>query len=337
MRSDASTIDTGSSATISAGAEISARAMAMRCNCPPDSSCGKRRRTSASDRPTWRSALSARCSGIAGGEAARRHEQIAIDALQRIERLERVLEDRLHLAHEVQPLAPAPRMAQRLPRKRMLPALGGTMLRIMRASVVLPLPEFADDREDFRPIAASEKLTPSTARTAPARQQPAAGVVAADIVQFEQRRGHGASPAPRSRRRDAQGSIVCIGGTSRRQMSIASGQRGWKRQPARRVGQVGRRARQARLRRRVADARQAGDQMRGVGMARRAQQLGGRTFLHQPPGVHHAEPVAEIGVHREIMRDEQQRGADLAAGSRGSSPARPSARRHRARWSVRRR
>jgi hypothetical protein len=31
---------------------MSARAIAMRCSCPPDSSCGKRPFTSASDRPT---------------------------------------------------------------------------------------------------------------------------------------------------------------------------------------------------------------------------------------------------------------------------------------------
>ena len=40
IRSDASTIDTGSSATISFGLDSSARAMAMRCNWPPESSCG---------------------------------------------------------------------------------------------------------------------------------------------------------------------------------------------------------------------------------------------------------------------------------------------------------
>ena len=42
------------------------------------------------------------------------------------------------------------------------------------------------------------------------------------------------------------------------------------------------------------------------------QQLGGRAFLHQAPGVHHAEPIAQIGMHRQVMGDEQQRGADLA-------------------------
>ena len=59
MRSEASTIDTGSSATISAGLGISARAIATRCSWPPDSSCGKRRVTSSKERPTLRSAASA--------------------------------------------------------------------------------------------------------------------------------------------------------------------------------------------------------------------------------------------------------------------------------------
>jgi hypothetical protein len=40
IRSDASTIETGSSATISEGDETNARAMAIRCSCPPDNSCG---------------------------------------------------------------------------------------------------------------------------------------------------------------------------------------------------------------------------------------------------------------------------------------------------------
>ena len=42
-------------------------------------------------------------------EAARGHEQVAVDALQRIEGLERVLEDRLDLAHEGAGARSAPR------------------------------------------------------------------------------------------------------------------------------------------------------------------------------------------------------------------------------------
>ena len=40
-------------------------------------------------------------------KAPRAHEQVAIEALQRIERLEWVLEDRLHLPHEIHPRAAA--------------------------------------------------------------------------------------------------------------------------------------------------------------------------------------------------------------------------------------
>jgi hypothetical protein len=60
MRSDASIIDTGSSATMSLGSGISARATATRCSWPPESSCGKRPLISANERPTRCSASSAR-------------------------------------------------------------------------------------------------------------------------------------------------------------------------------------------------------------------------------------------------------------------------------------
>ena len=77
----------------------------------------KAARTSASESPTLRSASSARASTSAVrpriGEAARRHEEVAVDALQRVEGLERVLEDRLDLAHEGEALARRPRMVER--------------------------------------------------------------------------------------------------------------------------------------------------------------------------------------------------------------------------------
>jgi hypothetical protein len=49
IRNEASTIDTGSSATISFGFANSARAIAARCSCPPDSSWGYRPATSGED------------------------------------------------------------------------------------------------------------------------------------------------------------------------------------------------------------------------------------------------------------------------------------------------
>ncbi len=168
VRSDASTIDTGSSATSSAGLAISARAIATRCNWPPDISCGKRPCTSASDRPTWTQrgiggAARGRIVGRAG-DFARGQEQVTFEPLHRIEGLERVLEDRLHLAHEVQAL-PAPVQAGDVgPLKRMRPALGRTVARIMRASVVLPLPDSPMIARISGRWAASSKLTSSTAR-----------------------------------------------------------------------------------------------------------------------------------------------------------------------------
>ena len=46
----------------------------------------------------------------------------------------------------------------------MVPAVGGTMFRIMRASVVLPLPDSPMIAKISGLSAAIEKLTPSTAR-----------------------------------------------------------------------------------------------------------------------------------------------------------------------------
>ena len=108
------------------------------------------------------------------------------------------------------------------------------------------------------------------------------------------------------------GATLASGGTSRRQMSIASGQRGWKRQPGGGSARLGGAPFEALLGRGVADARQAGDQVRGVGMARRAEDVGGAALLDQPAGIHDAEPVGEVGVHRHVVGDEEHRRADLA-------------------------
>ena len=78
MRSEASTIDTGSSATISAGCGISARAIATRCSWPPESSCGKRRVTSSNERPTLRSAASAAAWADAPRRAPAKCRAVAI-------------------------------------------------------------------------------------------------------------------------------------------------------------------------------------------------------------------------------------------------------------------
>ena len=171
MRSEASTIDTGSSATISAGCEISARAIATRCSWPPDSSCGKRPRTSASDRPTLRSASSAAACdlgrrrgaaeaprGRRTGSGRRRFSGLkASNGFWKIGCTCRMKASRSRAA--------ADRRAGRVPRKRIAPRVGGTMLRIMRASVVLPLPDSPMIVKISGSSASSRKLTSSTAST----------------------------------------------------------------------------------------------------------------------------------------------------------------------------
>ena len=93
-------------------------------------------------------------------------------------------------------------------------------------------------------------------------------------------------------------------------MSMASGQRGWKRHPEGGSARFGGAPGSAVPRSVIADARQAGDEMGGVGMHRIVEELRRRSFFHQPARIHDAEPVGDIGMNRQIMGDEDHRGSD---------------------------
>ena len=82
--------------------------------------------------------------------------------------------------------------------------------------------------------------------------------------------------------------------------------------PGRRIGETGRRAFKPLALHVIADARQAGDQVPGVGMKRIAKYLRRRGFLDQAAGIHDAEPVGEMGMHAHVVGHEQHRRADLA-------------------------
>src|SRR5215467_3995854 len=105
MRSEASTIETGSSATMSFGEEISARdGDALKL------SAGKLMREAAPYFGERKADLMQRLVGRGLDvratrirKAPRAHEQVAVEPLQRIECRERVLEDWLHLPHETHP------------------------------------------------------------------------------------------------------------------------------------------------------------------------------------------------------------------------------------------
>ena len=64
------------------------------------------------------------------------------------------------------------------------------MFRIIRASVVLPLPELADDGEDLGLVGGDREAYAVHCADAAGCEQSAAAIDTADIVQFEQRLSH---------------------------------------------------------------------------------------------------------------------------------------------------
>ena len=104
------------------------------------------------------------------------------------------------------------------------------------------------------------------------------------------------------------------GGSSRRQRSIANGQRGWKRQPRNGVSGLGTWPS-------IAASRSCSRCSRGIepsrpivyGCCGSGEQRGDRRALDDPAGVHHRDVVGDLGDHAEIVRDEDDRGAGLLA------------------------
>ena len=92
----------------------------------------------------------------------------------------------------------------------------------------------------------------------------------------------------------------------------------------------------------AAGARRAGlgtasSRPRVYGWLCRANSASVRGLLDGAPGVHDHDPVGEVGDHAEVVRDEQDRGADLGRAGRAARRGCRPARSRRARWSARRR
>ena len=90
-----------------------------------------------------------------------------------------------------------------------------------------------------------------------------------------------------------------------------SGQRGWKRQPARDPRRVGRLARED-LRLHVRALGHHREQRARVRMARVAEQLLGRALLDDPAEVHDRDPVGDVPREPEVVGDDEDRHAGLA-------------------------
>ena len=133
MRIDTSSIEIGSSPRITLGSTASARAIATRWRCPPESWWGYFCAISpGGTSPTRCEQLVHALVDLAARADAvdlQRPRDVVVDALDRVQRRERILEDHLHLrAVREQRLAP-PRSLTSSPSNRIVPGSAGTAAR----------------------------------------------------------------------------------------------------------------------------------------------------------------------------------------------------------------
>ncbi len=198
---------------------------------------------------------------------------------------------------------------------------------MQRPSVDLPQPD-SPTRPSASPRA-TRRSTPSTARSTSTgclrTRRGERGVereVHGEAAHLEQRCGRAvrhARSAPRGsgRRWHARRRAGSAADRSSAQSGCAISQRGWKRQPEggdTRSG--GMPAIDSRCARRSSKSGTERSSARVYGMARRAEDLGHRPRLDDPRGVHHGHALARLRDDREVVRDEHDRHARLAAQAR---------------------
>ena len=203
------------------------------------------------------------------------------------------------------------------------PDAGSTRLSIARASVDLPQPD-SPTTPRISPWRHSNE-TPSTARATLALD----AELHRQVANLHQGLGiHSATSAAVTAGAAISGhslqgakwhAAACPGPTSRsagssKQRSAAYGQRGRKRQPSGRLARVGRatrdRRREAAL---AADHRQRLEQPLRVRVLRGVEDGAHRAGLDDPARVHDRDPVAGLGEHAEVVRDQDQRQPELLA------------------------
>ena len=137
----------GSSASSTRGSQASAIAIAARWRMPPENSCGKRRARSARMPTSSSSSPQRACARAPARDAVQLHrlDDLVADALHRVERVHRALEDHRDVASSGAGAA-CPRRRARMssPSSSTRPAtlaLGGSRPISARLSVVLPQPD----------------------------------------------------------------------------------------------------------------------------------------------------------------------------------------------------
>ena len=230
------------------------------------------------------------------------------------------------------------------PSTRIWPSVGSSRRTMVRPSVDLPQPD-SPTRPSVRP-ASTRKATPSTARTWPIVRRSRGertGKYVLRSLHLEQR----AHTALRLRlvrldRKEAAGAMAGrerierrhgIGAArSRARATVAKAAAG---RPVERRGDRALDRDQPVLL--AIEARDRAQQRIGVGVPRRAEQLEHVRGLDDAAGIHHRDPVGDLGDHAEIVGDHHDRHAELALERQAAGPGSAPGSRRRAPWWARRR
>ena len=189
---ETSSAETGSSRYSSSGSIASARAIATRWRCPPDSSDGRRVAASVGSADEIEQLGDPRPPRGARADAER-HERLgdaAADREPRVERRERVLLHQLEPATQRPRLAPARARRRRRRRRRTRPGVGFSSPSAMRSRVVLPEPD-SPTIASVRPARASSVTSSSGAKRGGCRSARRQREVLGDVLPAHQ---HRASP-----------------------------------------------------------------------------------------------------------------------------------------------
>src|SRR5262245_10577678 len=318
-RIDTSRAETGSSSTISLGDSARARAMAMRCRCPPENSCGKRS-ADRSGRPTSSSRRCARrltsppsiVSFVTSGSTMMERTRI------------RGLSDangswKTACTERRYALSPSPpSWCRSWPSKRMTPPVGSSSRSTSFAVVVLPHPD-SPTNPSVLPVGMTNE-TPSTARTTSTLLAKSPRFTGNSLARSRasrsvpfwlmQRSSHRASRRCGPLEPAAGGVPLALAepgrilfAASRHHLRAA----GMERAAGRRRCQVGRLALDGgEPLVWIGEARNRGEQRLGVGMDGRVEDLSDRAELHDPPGVHDGHVIAHLRHDAEVVRDEDQ-------------------------------
>ena len=310
--------------------------MPMRWRWPPENSCGIAAGMLGQQADALEQLARPRASRRAPRRRARGSRSGSADDLAdghaRVERGVGVLEDDLH--------APAQRRSRvagesgrcRCPRRRTRPPVGSIRRRTERPSVDLPQPD-SPTRPASRRARSSKRDAVDGAHQPTdlaAEQAARIGKCLHQAVDLETGVGWRSrscrltsTGALRSTRRSMARRAMSRsgGGCSPAALRRANGQRGAKRQPAGRSAGSGTMPAMVgeplvRVDVEARDRAAAGRACRGAAGRRRASSTG--RALDDPAGIHHHDAVGDLGDDAEIVGDEQDRHAELAAAGRCS-------------------